>query len=111
MKELGWSQRELARRSQVAQAIIREIQHHVVERRRSPRTLQAISSALGWGLDHLTSILQGSLLFQSRTDRGLDPFMDMIDRQLDDIEDRLRMLVNLRSTLVARGQDSDGVKA
>lgn len=111
MKELGWSQRELARRSHVAQAIIREIQHHVVERRRSPRTLRAISSALGWGPDHLMSILQGGPLFQSRTDPGLEPFMDMIDRQLAEIEDRLRMLVNLRTTLVAHGQDSGGVKA
>ena len=51
--ELGWRQRELAERSGVSQAIVRELQHHTVERRRSPRTLAALSTALGWHPSHL----------------------------------------------------------
>lgn len=35
VNELGWRQRELAERSHVSQAIVREIQHCTVERRRS----------------------------------------------------------------------------
>ena len=46
--ELGWRQRELAERSHVSPAIVREIQRHTVERRRSPRTLESLSIALGW---------------------------------------------------------------
>ncbi|MCA1606641.1 MAG: XRE family transcriptional regulator, partial [Acidobacteria bacterium] len=52
VNELGWLQRELAKRSHVSQAIVREIQHHVVERRRSPRTLESLSVALGWHPQH-----------------------------------------------------------
>ena len=39
VRELGWRQRELAERSRVSAAVVREIQLHTVERRRSPRTL------------------------------------------------------------------------
>ncbi len=46
--ELGWRQRELAERSHVSQAIVRELQHQTVERRRSARTLEALSTTLGW---------------------------------------------------------------
>jgi ribosome-binding protein aMBF1 (putative translation factor) len=47
VNELGWRQRELAPRSHVSPAIVRELQHHTVERRRSARTLEALSVALG----------------------------------------------------------------
>lgn len=57
--ELGWRQRELAERSHVSQAIVREIQHHTVERRRSARTLEALSIALGWHPQHLDAVLRG----------------------------------------------------
>jgi hypothetical protein len=41
---LGWRQRDLAERSGVSLATVREIQRHSVGRRRSPRTLQSLSS-------------------------------------------------------------------
>src|SRR5918992_3969662 len=59
VNELGWRQRELAERSHVSQAIVREIQHHTVERRRSARTLEALSTALGWHPQHLAAVLRG----------------------------------------------------
>lgn len=58
VRELGWRQRELAERSHVSAAVVREIQRHTVERRRSPRTLQALSVALGWEPDHLDRVLK-----------------------------------------------------
>jgi len=57
-RELGWRQRELAERSHVSVAVVREIQRHTVERRRSPRTLQALSVALGWEPEHLDRVLR-----------------------------------------------------
>jgi transcriptional regulator with XRE-family HTH domain len=57
--ELGWQQRELADRSHVSPATIREIQHHTVERRRSPRTLESLSVTLGWAPDYLSAVLAG----------------------------------------------------
>jgi transcriptional regulator with XRE-family HTH domain len=57
--ELGWQQRELADRSHVSPATIREIQHHTVERRRSPRTLESLSATLGWAPGYLSGVLSG----------------------------------------------------
>jgi transcriptional regulator with XRE-family HTH domain len=59
VRELGWRQRELAERSHVSVAVVREIQRHTVERRRSPRTLAALSVALGWEPEHLDGVLKG----------------------------------------------------
>ena len=59
VRELGWRQRELAERSHVSAAVVREIRRHTIERRRSPRTLQALSVALGWEPEHLDRVLKG----------------------------------------------------
>lgn len=57
--ELGMRQRELAARSHVSQAIVRELQRDTVRRRRSARTLEALSLALGWHAQHLAAVLHG----------------------------------------------------
>lgn len=59
VKELGWRQRDVAERSQVSQAIVRELQRNTVQRHRSTRTLEALSVALGWHQEHLTALLEG----------------------------------------------------
>jgi transcriptional regulator with XRE-family HTH domain len=57
MTELGLRQRELIERSRVSKAAVREIQHNTVQRRRSARTLEALSSALAWHPQHLAAVL------------------------------------------------------
>jgi hypothetical protein len=57
MAELEISQRELIARSSLSKAIVREIQHNIVQRRRGARTLEALSTALEWHPDHLSSVL------------------------------------------------------
>lgn len=59
VSELSMRQRELAERSHVSQAIVRELQRNTVERRRSARTLEALSLALDWHPDHLSAVLAG----------------------------------------------------
>jgi hypothetical protein len=59
MNELGLRQRELIERSRVSKAAVREIQHNTVQRRRSERTLEALSSALAWHPQHLAAVLEG----------------------------------------------------
>jgi len=59
MTALGLRQGELVQRSHVSKAIVRELQHNVVQRRRSTRTLEALSIALGWHPRHLTAVLHG----------------------------------------------------
>jgi transcriptional regulator with XRE-family HTH domain len=88
---LGWRQRDLAERSGVSLATVREIQRHSVERRRSPRTLESLSSALGWSPRHLAGVLRGQPLPES-TGRGRDNALsrlDGVERRLDDITSRL----------------------
>ena len=102
VRELGWRQRELAERSHVSQATVRELQHHVVERRRSARTLEALSTTLGWHPQHLLAVLQ------SRTpphpDEPADDGHELWSR-LDTLEERLieitERLEDLQSNLAA----------
>src|SRR3954451_18830439 len=59
LSELGRRQRDLAARAHVSQAIVRELQHNTKQRRRSARTLEALSVALGWHPGHLHAVLGG----------------------------------------------------
>ena len=99
VNELGWRQRELAQRSHVSQAIVRELQHHTIERRRSARTLEALSLALGWHPRHLTAVLHG------RTPPELDkPINDngrTVSSRLDAIDERLGEITDLIHALNA----------
>lgn len=103
MTELGMRQRELAARSGVSQAIVREIQHNTVERRRSDRTLEALSDALEWHPQHLLALLHN----RRPPVRG-EPREDMTDpvtARLAVIEDRLteitEQLAALRTDVAA----------
>ena len=87
VNELGWLQRELAKRSHVSQAIVREIQHHVVERRRSPRTLESLSVALGWHPQHLDAVLRGRR--PPEPDEPVADGGDTLWSRLDAIEQRM----------------------
>jgi transcriptional regulator with XRE-family HTH domain len=57
--DLDLRQKDLADRSGVSLAIIREIQQDRIHRRRNPRTLEALSTALGWHPHHLGALLAG----------------------------------------------------
>jgi transcriptional regulator with XRE-family HTH domain len=108
VNELGWRQRELAQRSHVSQAIVRELQHHTVERRRSARTLEALSVALGWHPQHLAAVLRGRTppaLGEpvSEDNRTVSSRLDAIDERLSEITDLLHeMNANLAAVISHR---------
>jgi transcriptional regulator with XRE-family HTH domain len=87
VNELGWRQRELAERSHVSQAIVREVQHHTVERRRSARTLEALSVAMGWHPQHLLAVLHGRT--PPEPDEPVTPSGQTVWSRMDALEDRL----------------------
>ena len=95
--ELGWRQRELAERSHVSLATVREIQRHTVERRRSPRTLESLSVTLGWPPQHLDEVLNG---VESPTVTGSreTPWsrLDTLERRLDEIT---QLIVDMKTDL------------
>jgi transcriptional regulator with XRE-family HTH domain len=109
INELGWRQNELARRSHVSQAIIRELQHHTVERRRSARTLESLSTTLGWHPQHLDAVLRNrrppevNEPIADSTD-ALWSRLDGLERRLDEITDRLIDLQTGLTTVIEQGR-------
>jgi len=107
VNELGWRQRELAERSRVSQAIVRELQHHTVERRRSTRTLESLSVTLGWHPQHLDAVLHGRRPPEPNepvTDREdtLWSRLDALEQRLDEITERLDDLKSGMTTVIER---------
>jgi transcriptional regulator with XRE-family HTH domain len=98
VRELGWRQRELAERSHVSVAVVREIQRHTVERRRSPRTLQALSVALGWKPEHLHQVLKG---YPQQSRDRTSPDLAAVWSRLDSFDVRLAELAKLLTELKA----------
>lgn len=96
--ELGWRQRELAERSNVSTAVVREIQRHTVERRRSRRTLESLSVALGWHPEHLDAVLNG------RPPPVKEPVAvsgELVLSRLDAVERRLDHMTRIMNALKA----------
>ncbi|MEV6902165.1 helix-turn-helix transcriptional regulator [Amycolatopsis sp. NPDC051372] len=104
VRELGWRQRELAERSHVSQATVRELQHHVIERRRSARTLEALSTTLGWHPRHLLAVLQNRT--PPHPDEPADDGhelayrLDALEQRLAEITDRLEDVQTSLATVV-----------
>lgn len=94
MVELGILQRDLAERAHVSQAIVRELQHNTAQRRRSARTLEALSTALGWHPRYLHAVLAGEkpparAEATPLTDNEIAGQLAAIQSRLRSIEDRL----------------------
>jgi len=105
VNELGWRQRELAERSRVSQAIVRELQHHTVERRRSTRTLESLSVTLGWHPQHLDAVLHGRRPPEPNEpvtdqDDTLWSRLDALEQRLDEITERLDDLKSGMTTVI-----------
>jgi transcriptional regulator with XRE-family HTH domain len=100
LAELGMRQRDLAGRAHVSQAIVRELQHNTRQRRRSARTLEALSLALGWHPHHLQAVLDG----EPPPDPGepVNPPADAVAAQLAKIDARLRSIEQLLIDMQAR---------
>jgi transcriptional regulator with XRE-family HTH domain len=110
VNELGWKQRELAERSQVSQAIVREIQNHTVERKRSDRTLEALAVALGLHPQHLLAVLHGRIppaLGQPREDMedAVSARLAVIEQRLSQITEQLADLTTDIAELVRRDRN------
>jgi transcriptional regulator with XRE-family HTH domain len=98
VRELGWRQRELAERSHVSSAIVREIQRHTVERSRSRRTLEALSVALGWPPTYLHAVAGG----RSPALAAAEPVTDRDDTvafRLETLEKQMSAVMQFVGTL------------
>ena len=107
--ELGLSQRELIKRSHVSKAIVSEIQNNTVQRRRSARTLEALSLALDWHPGHLAAVLAGRRPPELgepavRSDDDVPARLAVIEYRLAEITQRLD---DLNANLAAVFGDAD----
>lgn len=94
--EIDMTQADLAARAGVALMTVREMQHNLTPRRRNPRTLAAVSEALGWPADQLARILEGEATTPVDADDPVVVELDAVKadlaaivRRLDAIEHRL----------------------
>jgi lambda repressor-like predicted transcriptional regulator len=71
LDERGMTMTDLAARSGVSLTTVRELVHVLNTRRRQPRTLAAVSEALGWPSDHLGRVLRGQAKNQEPAPDGL----------------------------------------
>src|SRR5579883_3489224 len=109
MAELGLSQRELIERSRVSKAIVNEIQHNTVQRRRSGRTLEALSLALDWHPGYLAAILRGHR--PPLSDEPVPRSENDIPGRLAVIEHYLREIVNRFGEIETINDRLDEIKA
>ena len=104
MTELGISQRDLVTRSNVSKAIVREIQHNVVQRRRSSRTLESLSVALDWHPGHLAAVLIERRPPEvgeppSRADEDIAGRLSNIEHYLRELTDKVSGIADTASQL------------
>ncbi|MCG8924162.1 helix-turn-helix transcriptional regulator [Lentzea sp. CC55] len=97
--ELALKQKELAERSGVSLAIVREMQQGRIQRRRNPRTLEALSIALDWHPQHLGAVLQGKTPPEADSpattgDDPLVPLLNTIIRELRGLRAQVGALTN-----------------
>ncbi|MGH3760522.1 transcriptional regulator [Actinophytocola sp.] len=107
--ELGLRQRDLIDRSRLSKAVVGELSRNAKPRRRSARTLEALSTALDWHPQHLSAVLAGReppALGEPVYRPGDVPArLAAIERQLREITDRLEELRSIRERL----DDVDGL--
>jgi hypothetical protein len=105
MTALGLRQGEPVERAHVSKAIVRELQHNVVQRRRSARTLEALSVALGWHPRHLTAVLHGRVPPEPGDpleDDGMPARLAAIEDRLTEIVERLEEMSASLAVVVDR---------
>lgn len=104
MSELDINQAELIERSRVSKATVGELYHNSAQRRRSARTLEALSTALEWHPQHLAAVLKGQRVPAigepvSRSDDDLPGRLSAIEYRLAQIETRLGTIDELSGRL------------
>ncbi|MFB9851063.1 hypothetical protein ACFFMR_11790 [Micromonospora andamanensis] len=88
------TQQELAERSKVSVATLRELQYATATRKRSARTLAAISQALGWPDDYLRAVLTGAMPPTGGGDTGRADRSSLVLARLDQLHAEVRRLAD-----------------
>ena len=87
LDEQGMTMTELATRSGVSLTTVRELVHVLNTRRRQPRTLASVSTALGWPAERLGGVLRGKTTAEPPRDE-----LAAIRGELHDLRSRVEAL-------------------
>jgi predicted phage-related endonuclease len=85
------TQMDAAWRARISLTTLRELQNNTNPRHRRPQTLAALSAALDWPAEHLSSVLHG-VKTQPHSPRAEDRLLNTIDsiqRELHDLRQRV----------------------
>jgi len=106
--ELGLRQRDLIERSRLSKAVVGELSRNAKPRRRSARTLEALSTALDWHPQHLSAVLAG----REPPAVGEPVYRpDDVPARLAAIERQLRGITEQLGELAAIREQLDDIKA
>lgn len=92
MDELELTQQEVANRAGVALQTVRELQHNLVQRNRTARTLEAMSAALELPRGHLGAVLKGQTPPAGDQPADHDAAIEALRAQLANVTERLEAL-------------------
>lgn len=90
LDETGTTLTELATKSQTSLSTVRELAQNLSTRRRQPRTLAAVSAALGWPPGYLAAVLRGEEPATGE-DEGETP-VDPVLAELRDMHELLKTM-------------------
>lgn len=85
LDEQGMTMTDLAARSGVSLTTVRELVHVLNTRRRQPRILSSLSTALGWPAGHLASVLRDQAVEDSPAE-GTGSIRDEVDELRQRVE-------------------------
>ena len=115
LTELGLSQSDVIIRSRISKTVVAEIQHNTVQRRRSARTLEAMSVALAWHPEYLSAVLErrtppGAGDPKAMADLDVPRHLAAIEVRLREITDRLDDIEAIKSRLDQIGADLSAIR-
>ena len=93
LDEQGMTMTDLANRSGVSLTTVRELVHVLNTRRRQPRTLASLSTALAWPAEHLGTVLRGRATAEPAADD-----LASVRRELRDLRERVEALERASGT-------------
>ena len=104
LAELGLNQRELIERSRVSKGVVSQLMRNVTPQpQRSVRTLEALSTALGWHSQHLSAVVDGreppTVNEPVYRPEDVPARLAAIEHQLREITDRLDEMRLIRKQL------------
>lgn len=113
MTELGRSQGDVIKSSRLSKQTVGEIQNNAEQRRRSPRTLEALSRALDWHPSHLAAVrdgqeppMPGEPFVRSPDD--IPGRLDAIEYRLNEMAEQARIIKAIENRLSTFSEDIEG---